>query len=81
MRKQTKKISGWNRRINTQAGPAELGFYMLIPFLQGKAVTVDLRIQLVYEHALARGHIRKSTENYSTPETNMRTMKSSPHNY
>ena len=62
MRKQTKKISGWHRRINTQAGRAELGFYMLIPFLRGKAVTVHLRIQLVSEHALARGHRRKFKE-------------------
>ncbi|KAH3857802.1 hypothetical protein DPMN_100417 [Dreissena polymorpha] len=27
------------------------------------------------------GNTKKSTENYSTPGTNMRTMKSSPHNY
>ena len=59
MRKQTKKISGWHRRINTQAGRVELGFYMIIPFLQGNEVTVDLRIQLVSEHALARGHRKK----------------------
>ncbi|KAH3755055.1 hypothetical protein DPMN_189737 [Dreissena polymorpha] len=62
MRTQTKKILGWHRRINTQAGRVELGFYMLIPFLSGEAVTVDLRIQLVSEHALARGHRRKFKE-------------------
>ncbi|KAH3796866.1 hypothetical protein DPMN_150443 [Dreissena polymorpha] len=59
---------------------------MLVTLLRHEEATVDLTIRLVSEHALARvhrieGYSRKSTENYSTPGTNMRTMKSPPHNY
>ncbi|KAH3882740.1 hypothetical protein DPMN_006685 [Dreissena polymorpha] len=35
---------------------------MLIPFLRREAVTVDLRIRLVWEHALAHVHRRKFKE-------------------
>ncbi|KAH3711879.1 hypothetical protein DPMN_071554 [Dreissena polymorpha] len=42
----------WHRRINTRAGRADLGFYLLVPLLRREADTVDMTIRLVPEHAL-----------------------------
>ncbi|XP_052809495.1 uncharacterized protein LOC128237959 [Mya arenaria] len=47
-------VEGWHRRINTKAGRANLGFYVLVPLLRDESETVDLQIRLVSEHLLTR---------------------------
>ncbi|XP_053381681.1 uncharacterized protein LOC123533370 [Mercenaria mercenaria] len=49
-------VEGWHRRINTRAGRADLGFYLLVPLLRREAETVDLQIRLVSAHLLTRLH-------------------------
>ncbi len=52
-------VEGWHRRINTRAGKADLGFYVLVPLLKKEAAIVDLQIRLVSEHQLTRFHRKK----------------------
>ncbi len=50
---------GWHRRINTRAGKADLGMYVLIPLLKKEAINVDTQIRLVSEHLLTRINRKK----------------------
>ena len=48
--------------MNSRAGRADLGFYVLVPFLRGESEIVELQVRLVSENLLTRLHRKRYRE-------------------